>query len=125
MKYLILLAMALSLAACKKSAEPERTGIIGRWKHSETRISPGNGLGDWQPVSAANAQVIRFGADSSLQANGLWALQPYTRFRNLTANSFEVYNSSSSATIYYEFDNGLVLHFTCIEPCADRFVAVD
>ncbi len=127
-------ALLLFIAACSKKQDgtPTNNGIIGRWKLTESFMSPG-GPGTWSQVPPQQQFSVQF------QENGTFSHSPnffaaesrFDRYER-SGNRLLLWSTVTSETADWLVNavDGKQLNITfntgaiCIEGCASRFRAV-
>ncbi|MDB5197786.1 MAG: hypothetical protein JWP88_2157 [Flaviaesturariibacter sp.] len=123
---LLFLMAFVSILSCQKKTVARYTEIAGRWQRTETLIDPGDGSGQFSPVSGADATVVEFKENGMLTAPGHWYLSRYNRFAVLSDTQLRLYTpANDSLTLTYSLASKLTINYQCIEACRDRFTKVD
>lgn len=138
--FLVLIYLNQSCTSDEGKASRE-TQLTGKWKLIEQLLDPGDGSGTFRPVSSD--RIIEFFSDGSVEVNGILCFMSSevgekkngTYILNLDANT-DLQNdgeitphscSSRSAKVYFDLplDGSLIIWYTCIEPCAQKFKKID
>lgn len=122
------LAALVFLTGCTKKQQKENNALIGKWRLIAIFESPGAG-GSWHTYTGIPV-VIEFTADGNFYYTSAFPkaslqLNKYTRSGNALAMSST--NSTNTDTWYIGYVDNIRLDlsiYTCIEPCAYRFVPV-
>jgi hypothetical protein len=120
MKYILSLAMLLSLFSCKKDKQSE-TGLEGNWKATQWQNDIGDGSTPYSDIPASYNYYMKFAAGNSFESNYILNASNYNRYLVTGANTITLYNQNTtdSLKIRYEQQNNntLIVSFLCIEPC--------
>lgn len=118
MKFLFLFLCISFVVACKKNSLTAGS-FTGKWKLIATLADPGDGSGQWQPVTGTD-KFIRFNADSSLESN---IYTDYKRYRVSDSVRIEFIQSNGTSILlrYKFYPSMLQINSPCIEPCGARF----
>ncbi|SFD20326.1 hypothetical protein [Algibacter pectinivorans] len=135
-KYLcIVLLVVISSCSSDDSKSKGEAGLVGKWKLIEQYADPGDGSGEFQPLSSK--RVIEFLSDGTVTINGVLCYMSNevgdeeTGTYNLITDS-DAQNdgeiipntcNSKSARVYFDLptSGNLILWYLCIEGCGQKF----
>lgn len=117
--------LAVLLIACSKSETDKiENTLLGKWKLTSTLADPGDGSGQWRPVSEQSDYLyIKFNADSSIESNGYSDFKKYS----VTDSVHLEFTRTDKTKIRYWYkvnNSNLELNAPCIEACGERFIRV-
>lgn len=120
-KIFLLSILTLVFLSCDKN----KTELIGTYKMTAQYIDPGDGSGDFEPVSSS--RTIEFHSDGTVTSNGnLCDLSTDTD--ESTSGTYDTSDSTltiqgcENNTIRFSFDEGiLILFYPCIEACQVKY----
>ncbi|MEO7802262.1 MAG: lipoprotein [Ginsengibacter sp.] len=117
-KYFTILLFAALLTSCSKNLS--KTGLVGKWKLTESLMDPGDGSGQW--TSPSEKTIIEF-TNSGL-----------IKYENKQSDNYKVTSDStmellsgSSSTINYRYKvdvDKLYMRPPCIEACGEKYERV-
>lgn len=115
------------LSSCKKDDGAPNNALEGNWRLIEMYADPGDGSGDFRPVSSE--KIITFKTDSTYSSNG-----NVCEFSSLANEDTQgsylamdigykiICESEFSTELRLEVREGyLIVSFFCIEPCQQKF----
>lgn len=125
MKQLLPLLLLISIAgACGKSSDNKSGSLKGKWRLTETMISPGNAV-PWTAVDYTDGYVS-FSANGKFTFNKIPYRTGLNKYRILDDKRVELYQDNSSnqpVIVFYQIEGStLILNFPCIEACGYKFV---
>jgi len=115
------------LISCKSDDGFPSDSIIGTWRLVEMLADPGDGSGEFMPVTSS--KTVEFMADGSFTSNGnICAFSTLNDGNSegsyLTTDegySVECESPFVSTLILQLKDGALILSFPCIEPCQQKY----
>ena len=113
--------------ACGKSSIKLNHLTNTKWVLTETLFDPGNGSGQWMPVSPSTPnQIIEFKQGGKFSGGQVAILHNYDHWKASSDSTLTFTTSAYSInnTIYsnYKMENGkLIISLACIEACALKF----
>jgi hypothetical protein len=128
-RYILLVSVsALCITSCKKENPPELTT---EWKLIEQLMDPGDGSGTFQPVTSD--KTIEFFNDGTVTSNGdLCTMSSLSGTGSSgTYDETEMIVTADNCgiatfEIRYELSGDyLILSYPCIEPCREKYEAID
>ena len=117
-KYILILGLAILAISCSRNLVKTKTGLVGKWKLTESLIDPGDGSGKW--TAPTENTVIEFTSDGLIKYN----TGESDNYKIINDSLFQT-SSSSSSTINYTYKvegNKLFMRPPCIEACGERYV---
>ena len=130
----IVLMTFLFVISCSSDDDNNTTiepGLIGNWKLVAVYSDPGDGSGDFVPVSSD--KTIQFNANTIINSNANLCVlfsdvgEPSSGTYSEADESFTITNCDiMPVTGYYELGNSnLIISYLCIEPCQEKYEKVD
>lgn len=144
MRQIIYIFLALLLFNCSSEDKNnnEENQLIGKWQAEAHLLDPGDGSGEFKPVETQ--RIIEFFSDGTVKVNGdlcfltidigsqeSGTYQIISDDRADTTHDGEIIPdvncNSGFNTIYFDLTaNGkLIVWYSCIEPCGERFEKID
>ncbi|XMO85481.1 hypothetical protein AAFN75_11855 [Algibacter sp. AS12] len=137
-KYLFIVLLVI-ISSCStddsKPKEGQDTGLIGKWKLIEQYADPGDGSGEFTPISSN--RVIEFLSDGTVIINGVLCYMSGDVGDKETGTYIAITDSDTQfdgeiipntcnsrfARIYYTLpvSGNLILWYPCIEGCGQKF----
>lgn len=115
-RYIIILGLAIFAVSCSKNLS--KTGLVGKWRLTESLMDPGDGSGQW--TAPAENTVIEFTKSGIIKYDG----GESDNYKIVNDSLLQISSSSSSTVNYsYKVDgNKLFMRPPCIEACGDRYI---
>jgi len=132
MRSFIILISASFLLSCSNDDNIDSSNIIGTWKLEQVLADPGDGSGVF--VDVDSDKTITFLDDDTFSSNGnICFFNPLEERNTIGEFSSEdgeliPINCNSFAFIKQRFkleDNSLIMSYSCIEACAEKYVKIE
>lgn len=126
-KRFLLLFFLIGLFSC--SEDKDDAGLISEWQLIEAYSDPGDGSGEFQPVT--RKKVIKFYENGEVWSDGaLCDIFIDSKGPSRGTYSFEdsriIVNgcsSSSQVSLYFYIEGDyLIIHYPCIEGCGEKYI---
>ena len=128
-KVCLILLTAVIFSACSKDDPIIEGDLTGTWILIEQLADPGNGSGTFQPVDSD--KTITFLENNQFFSNGNLC-QTFQDVKGGSSGSYDPVSKTllvsdcvlidSSRSLMYEIQgNNLIIHYLCIEPCAEKY----
>lgn len=97
--------------------------LVGSWQRFETFRDPGDGSGQWRPVTGSEVTRVSFGPGGDFAATGNSSLAPYTRYLALSGRELRLYGGhGDSLTVFFQTDGKVLqLEKEARETAMDRY----
>ncbi|RDK89032.1 hypothetical protein [Marinirhabdus gelatinilytica] len=129
-KFILFFAISLTILSCNSDddAISNETTVVGSWKLIEVYLDPGDGSGDFEPVTSE--KIVEFRANGSVLSNGS-ICQPSPAIGESTSGTYSTEELiivsedcvDTELDIQYRLDgNNLILNYPCIEACSEKYV---
>jgi hypothetical protein len=123
----LLLASSMLISSCSEDEEPQ---LVSKWKLIEILADPGDGSGQFESVESEKTIEFfedgTYGSNSSLCYMGPEVGTGTTGTYSTADSTISPYCGIAPTVLHFEMVGAdLVVSYPCIEPCREKYEAVD